>query len=96
MHLVFYDDTCSLCLRAVAIAKKADHKKICQFKPLPTGDADSIILSEDGKKKWLYGKAVFRILWLFGGKWTLIGWLYILPSWLVDSIYRFIAKHRIK
>ena len=94
MHLVFYDNSCLMCQRAVAIAKKADRKNICEFKPLPTGDADSLILLEDGKKKWLYGKAVFRLLWLLGGKWALIGWFYVLPSWIIDPIYRFIASRR--
>lgn len=96
MHIVFYDDSCSMCQRAVAIAKKADRKKICQFKPLPPGDADTLILLEGGKKKWLYGKAVFRLLWLLGGKWALIGWLYILPSRLIDPLYRFVAKRRVR
>ncbi|GAB5412043.1 MAG: hypothetical protein ChlgKO_11570 [Chlamydiales bacterium] len=94
MHIVYYDDTCSLCQRAVAIAKKADRKNICEFKPLEDDDANSLILLEEGKKKWLYGKAVFRLLWLLGGKWALMGWLYILPRWLLDPIYRFIAARR--
>ncbi len=43
-------------------------------------------------KIWLRGRAVFRVLWLLGGKWKLLGWLYIMP--FVDLFYKFIAKHR--
>ncbi|MDX8431297.1 MAG: DCC1-like thiol-disulfide oxidoreductase family protein [Candidatus Algichlamydia australiensis] len=103
MHLIFFDDQCPLCQRAVAIAKKADRKNICEFHPLASEkakpyleqDRDTFILIENGEKKWLYAKGIFRLLWLLGGKWALLGWLYILPKWLIDPIYRFIAKHRI-
>lgn len=101
MHLIFYDATCSLCQRAVAIAKKADRKNLCEFYPLTSdeaipyqSEADSLILIEERGRKWLYAKAVFRLIWLLGGKWALIGWFYILPSWIIDPLYRYIAARR--
>jgi len=105
MHIVFYDDQCPLCLRSVAIARKADRKKVCRFYPLESEEAaahlsprlrkaNTLVLLEDEKRTWIYGKAVLRLLWLLGGKWAFAGWLYILPKWIVDPIYRFVAKHR--
>jgi len=61
-------------------------------------NADSIILIEDFHSNkpqiYLFGKAAFRILWLVGGWWKLIGWKCFLPSWFYDWSYRLIAKYR--
>lgn len=40
------------------------------------------------------GKAGLRVLWELGGFWKLVGWLSILPGWLVDPFYTLIAKNR--
>ncbi|HSX11881.1 MAG TPA: DCC1-like thiol-disulfide oxidoreductase family protein [Rhabdochlamydiaceae bacterium] len=42
---------------------------------------------------WLRGRAVFRILWLMGGAYRLLGWLCFFPLG-VDTIYRLVARHR--
>lgn len=76
--------------------KTAD--KMLQTVPESVKNADSIILIENfegpNPKIYLFGKAVFRILWLVGGWWTLIGWKFFLPSWLYDWGYRIVAKNR--
>lgn len=58
---------------------------------------NSLILVEEYKSDsasvWLRGRAVFRILWLEGGLWKLIGWLYLIPFG-IDALYRVIARHR--
>lgn len=41
-----------------------------------------------------HGKAVFRICWLLGGAWRLIGWISFLPSILYNWAYRLVAKSR--
>lgn len=60
--------------------------------------ADSIILVEDFKSKepkvQIQSKAVFRIAWLLGGAWTLLGWLFFLPAFLFDWGYRLVARNR--
>lgn len=40
------------------------------------------------------GRAGMRVLWELGGAWRLLGWLSILPSWLVDPFYNLVAKNR--
>jgi predicted DCC family thiol-disulfide oxidoreductase YuxK len=56
-------------------------------------NANTVILIEQPSGKiWLRGRAVFRTLWLLGGKWKGLGWLYEMP--FVDAIYKVIAKHR--
>ncbi|MBS0616151.1 MAG: DUF393 domain-containing protein [Verrucomicrobia bacterium] len=90
MNTIFYDASCSLCQRSVAWIKQRDKHHIFAFEPLKK-ETDSLILVE-GKKKWIRGRAVMRILWLLGGKWKLVGWLYVVP--FVDFFYRLVARHR--
>lgn len=58
--------------------------------------ASLILIEECGssiEKTWIKARAVFRILWLLGGKWKLLGWLYACPLGL-DFFYTLIAKRR--
>ncbi|HSW85971.1 MAG TPA: DUF393 domain-containing protein [Rhabdochlamydiaceae bacterium] len=43
---------------------------------------------------WIRGRAAFRILWLIGGLWKLLGWLCFTSAG--DRTYRWIAHHRKK
>jgi predicted DCC family thiol-disulfide oxidoreductase YuxK len=43
-------------------------------------------------RTWIRGRAVFRILWLVGGFWKLLGWLCFTSGG--DNVYRWIAHHR--
>lgn len=60
-------------------------------------EENSLILVENyetySPQVWLRARAIFRILWLIGGKWKLLGWLYIVPFG-TDAVYRLIAVHR--
>jgi predicted DCC family thiol-disulfide oxidoreductase YuxK len=59
---------------------------------------NSILLLENFKtahsRKWIRGKAVFRILQLLGAPWSILGVFTFLPSWFLDFFYRLIAHHR--
>ena len=61
-------------------------------------EADSVILVENYDSKnprySLFGKAVFRIGWLLGGRWRLMGWISFLPAFLYDWAYRLVAHNR--
>lgn len=104
MHLVLYDDQCNLCKGAVRWISARDLSRKFQFEPLETSplligslarlkDENSLVLVErPGGRIWLRGRAVFRILWLLGGKWKFVGWLYRMP--FIDFFYRIVARHR--
>jgi predicted DCC family thiol-disulfide oxidoreductase YuxK len=66
--------------------------------PASLKDADSVILIEnfrsDLRRLSMRSQAAFRICWLLGGAWKLIGWLFVLPSFLFDWIYRLVAGNR--
>lgn len=59
---------------------------------------DSLILVENfgssTQKIYVLGKGAFRICWLLGGAWSLLGWISFLPSFLYDWGYRLIARNR--
>ena len=101
MYLVFFDEPCPLCNRAVRFILKKDHKKRFYFAPLGGKTAEQKQVSETNclvllhdEKKVTQGKAVLRICWLLGGKYRFWGWLSYLPSEPFDFIYRFIARFR--
>jgi len=61
-------------------------------------NADSVILIENYKTSksvvFIYGKAAFRILWLMGGFWGVLGLLNFIPSIFYDWGYRLVARNR--
>ncbi len=60
--------------------------------------ANSLILVENyrstDRKFWIKSRAVFRIYWLAGNGWGLIGILSFLPGWAGDFFYDWTAAHR--
>lgn len=106
-HLVFYDGKCGLCDGVVQFLLRVDSKERFVFAPLGGRHAKRLIgeesssialvedFEEEGKHPPLFaGKAALRILWLLGGPWRLVGWVYFLPRLFYEWAYRFIARHR--
>jgi len=61
-------------------------------------NADSLILLENYQTNWchlfVYGQGAFRIAWLLGGVWRLVGWPCFLPPFLYNWCYYLIARFR--
>ncbi len=106
MNIVFFDGYCAMCHWAVKWIAKQDTRGQFYFAPLQGITAknelkgitlpDSLVFFENGKV-YFYSKACFKIAWLLGGMWKIIGWLGFLPSWALyptDLIYRLVAKSR--
>lgn len=55
-----------------------------------------LILDHEGpaERVMTRGRAGMRVLWELGGFWRLLGWLSVLPGWLVNPFYNLIAKNR--
>lgn len=74
--------------------------KVLQKLPDQYKQVDSLVLVENyaTNKQHFYvlGKASFRILWLLGGSWRLLGWICFLPSFLYNWGYRLVARNRKK
>lgn len=107
--IIFFDQHCPLCRRTINFLVRHDRKKRFHFAALDGKTAKKMLLSnlahwrtlntvvldeQPSGKIWIRGRAVFRVLWILGGWWKFIGWLYVMP--FVDLVYRFVAKHRKK
>jgi predicted DCC family thiol-disulfide oxidoreductase YuxK len=108
-NVVLFDANCPVCRRVVRYLQNKDISKSLSFIPLDDPIAqdlcaphpeylkmNTVILIENQKRFWLRAKAVFRILWLIGGKMKWMGIFYLLPSFMIDPFYILFAKLRPK
>lgn len=73
-------------------------REILKGNPLLQPPYDTLVLLQDwqsDKERLLtHARASLRIAWMLGGRFTLLGWLSFLPSYLFDLCYKMIAKRR--
>lgn len=104
--VLFYDGDCGLCHRCVAWFLKHDRRKNVRFAPLQgetyanldlerPADLSTMVLL-DPRGLWTESSAVLAGLRAIGGGWrglAAIGSL--VPKFIRNAIYRFVASHRI-
>ena len=107
--VVLFDGTCNLCNASVRFVIKRDKKELFNFASLQSDFAkqlfkkhgfnvkslDSIILYEDGKFYW-QSDAALKIARHLSGLWPLLYGFIILPGFIRDNVYNFIAENRYK
>lgn len=106
-HLIVFDGECPLCHRAIRFILGADKKKQFLFAHLQGKVAESLSIPKNfqsmvlienydlgHKKKMIEARATFRIFWLLGGGYRILGLLSFCPTFLFDLGYRFVAKRR--
>lgn len=109
-HLILYDGTCGFCLSITKFFSRIDKKGNFAFAPLQGKTARAFLspqewealdtfflienFQESDAKKWMRGKGALRALWLVGGISRFLGWMYVLPSFIVDNVYRLISRSR--
>ncbi|WP_113664249.1 thiol-disulfide oxidoreductase DCC family protein [Pedobacter nanyangensis] len=105
--VIFFDGVCNLCSGAVQFVIKRDHRHYFKFASLQSDFAkatlqhfhlkaaqgDSIVLLENGR---LYEQstAVLRIVKKLPGFWPLLYGFVIVPSFIRNAIYKWIARNR--
>lgn len=108
-RIILFDGVCNLCNSAVLFIIKRDKKDLFRFGALQeehgqelvlkhnidTRSVDSIILIERNKA-YIKSSAALRIARSLSGGWPLLYGFIILPVFLRDWIYDFIAKNRYK
>jgi len=102
--LIFFDHKCPFCIACVNALASFDKYDKFRFAPLQSKWADfyipdkknlrTMVLLERGRGAWIRGKGVMRALWLLGGAWKILGWMYILPKVVLDTFYLCIVKVR--
>ena len=107
--IILFDGVCNFCNGAVNFIIRQDKKGVFKFAPLqsnkgqelaekhslPKTNFDSFILIENGKvyKRSTAGlKLCNKLPWYW--KWTQVFW--IIPKFLRDAVYDFVAKNRYK
>lgn len=105
---IFFDGVCNLCNASVQFVLKRDRKARFLFAALQSETAArlfadksyllqapaSVLLVMDGKL-YVESTAALKIARQLGGLWTLLYYVFILvPPFLRDLVYRFIANRR--
>lgn len=106
---ILFDGVCNFCNGAVNFTIRRDGKKIIRFAPLQSdagaalaakhgvnaGDMSSFLLVENGK---LYSRstAALRVCRYLNAGWPLLYAFIVVPRFVRDGIYNWIAKNRYK
>jgi predicted DCC family thiol-disulfide oxidoreductase YuxK len=107
--VVLFDGVCNLCngtvqflidhdrdahLRFAALQSEAGARVLqAHGRAVPTGDPDSVLLVAGGHV-YSHSDAALRIARLLGFPWSLAAVALVVPRFVRDAVYRFIARHR--
>lgn len=108
--IIFFDGVCNLCNGAVRFIINHDKNNVYRFASLQSDFANnllneygvkiteppqSILLLRNGK---IYSEstAALRIAQKLGGGWKLLSIFLIIPKFISDALYRFVARNRYK
>jgi predicted DCC family thiol-disulfide oxidoreductase YuxK len=108
--IVLFDGVCNLCNGFVDKIIAKDKNDVFRFASLQSDigveiqkhlqlnpeQLDSVILYEPGVAYYHKSQAALRILNEFGGAWKLMQVFRILPKFVNDAVYNFVAKYRYK
>ena len=107
--IILFDGVCNLCNRSVQFIIKRDRKKQFRFASLqghagqkilkqyglPVDDLHSFVLLEENKV-YTRSTAALRMLRKLGGGWQLFYPLIIIPPFIRNTLYNFVAHNRYK
>jgi predicted DCC family thiol-disulfide oxidoreductase YuxK len=107
--VILFDGVCNFCNSAVNFVIKRDKKAQVQFAPLqsdkgrlflrqyglPAAEMKSFVFIEEGKA-YTQSTAALRVCRYLNGLWPLCYGFIIVPKFLRDGIYNWIAKNRYK
>lgn len=108
--IILFDGVCNLCDSTVQFIIKHDKKDVFRFVALQsdlgqeiikyigidTSKTDSIILYEPGQAYYYKAEAALKIAGELGGTYSLMGAFSILPKWLNNKVYEYVARNRYK
>ncbi|MBI1267268.1 MAG: DUF393 domain-containing protein [Cryomorphaceae bacterium] len=104
-NIIFFDGVCNLCNNTVDFIIRRMGNRSFLFAPLQGESAKklnivssevepgSIVYVADGRQ-FKQSTAVLKILVRLGGAWRLMAVFFIIPPFLRNLIYRFVAKNR--
>lgn len=108
-HLIFYDDDCGFCCRAMRKVALSDKKHLFYYSPLHGELAKTLFMDkavlpdylvlvedyqEDTRKFLGKGEAFFRICQLLGGYHAIVGLFGYFPLSWQEKWYKMVSKRR--
>ncbi|MCM8526878.1 MAG: DCC1-like thiol-disulfide oxidoreductase family protein [Lentisphaeraceae bacterium] len=106
--IVIFDGQCNLCSSSVKFIIERDKKAYFKFLPLQSEQAkkllenknteqnlDSVVLVENDEV-FIRSRAALKISAKLTWPWRIVSWLRIIPSFLIDPLYKLVAKSRYK
>ncbi|ANI89205.1 thiol-disulfide oxidoreductase [Arachidicoccus ginsenosidimutans] len=108
--IVLFDGVCNLCNGAVQFIIRHDKRNVYKFASLQSGFAKEFLTKHDIKiaeppqsillirddKIYKESSAALHIAQKLNGAWRLLSAFLIVPKFIRDSVYRFIARNRYK
>ena len=108
--IILFDGVCNLCDNTVQFIIKHDKKDIFRFVAIQdeigqqiikhigidTQKTDSIILYEPGHAYYYKAEAALNIATQLGGIYSIMGIFKILPKFISNSVYDYVARNRYK
>lgn len=109
-RVLVFDGVCVLCSHWVGFVLRHDRERLYQFAAMQTAtgrelltrhgldpnDPKSFLLLEGGRG-YMDTDAIIRVLSSFGGRWRMLaGVVRLMPRFVRDPLYRFIARNRYK
>lgn len=103
--ILFYDGDCALCNFWVQFCLDRDHKKVLHFAPLQGATAEQLLPTDlrlnnssvvlwDNQRYLLRSKAIIAVLRKIGYAPDFVFLLRLVPTFLLDKLYDFIARYR--
>lgn len=104
--IILFDGLCNLCNGAVQFVIRHDPKAFYSFAPLPSDfacnllaqqqhqDAYRSIIYVEREKVYTSSTAVLKICRHLSGGWPLAQIFLVIPRFIRDGVYDFIARHR--
>ncbi|MFM2230202.1 MAG: hypothetical protein RL607_1460 [Bacteroidota bacterium] len=105
-QIILFDGVCNLCNGLVQKVIRFDRKDIFRFVSIQSElgkeilvhlqceTVDSIILWNPKKEYYIKSEAVLKITKVLSGQFLLIQVLYLLPKFLRDKVYDYVARNR--
>jgi predicted DCC family thiol-disulfide oxidoreductase YuxK len=106
--IILFDGVCNYCNTMVNFALKRDKKDFLLFTPLQSDaglalrekygvapSVDSFIYIEK-EKAYLYSTAALKVSKHLSGAWPLLAAFFIVPPFIRDGVYKWVARNRYK
>lgn len=103
--IIFYDGVCGLCDRSIQFILKHDHKRVFRYAALQSdfakqtlGDQlafDSFVYYDKGKV-FYRSTAALKMFKALGGGWSLLYGFMVVPAFIRNAVYDFVARNRYK